>query len=140
MPYEVHKIDVWSGDITDRPGGLAEVLAALAEAGADLSFVNARRRPDVAGTGIVFLTGIEGAAQIRAARRLGLAKNTGLAVLRVAGKNKPGTLARVAQALAKSGINLRGVSAAGVGTKFTSFLAFDTTQDRDKAARALAKA
>ena len=51
MAYSVKKIEVWTGDISDRAGGLAAKLAALAEAKADLTFVVARRQPHQPGMG-----------------------------------------------------------------------------------------
>jgi len=41
------------------------------------------------------------------------------------------------QALAKAGINLRGLSGAGVIAKFVSYVAFDTAAEAGKAARIL---
>jgi hypothetical protein len=46
MPLKVTKIDVWSGEIQDQPGGLAGVLRQLAGASANLEMVVARRQPD----------------------------------------------------------------------------------------------
>ena len=43
MPLRVTKIDVWSGEIQDRPGGLTDVLRQLAGASANLEMVVARR-------------------------------------------------------------------------------------------------
>ena len=61
MPYEITKVDVWAATIEDRPGGLAEKLEVLAEAGADLEFVIARRASESPGTGVVFMAPISGA-------------------------------------------------------------------------------
>ena len=52
MPPKVTKIDVWSGEIQDQPGGLAGILRQLAGASANLEMVVARRQPDKPGTGI----------------------------------------------------------------------------------------
>jgi len=46
MDLLVERVDVWAATIQDRPGGLAEVLDALRQAGADLQSVIARRAPD----------------------------------------------------------------------------------------------
>ena len=43
MSLKVTKMDVWSGEIQDQPGGLSGVLRQLAEANADLEMVVARR-------------------------------------------------------------------------------------------------
>ena len=67
MAYTIKKVDVWSGEIEDRPGGLAEKLASLGDAGANLEFIISRRAPDKPGTGVVFLTAIKGSKQKAAA-------------------------------------------------------------------------
>src|ERR1041384_3281004 len=71
MAYSVNKVDVWVAEIDDRPGGLADKLDGLAQAGATLEFVVSRRAPDKPGKGVVFLTPIRGAKQTRAANDAG---------------------------------------------------------------------
>lgn len=44
----------------DETGALDRILGALAEAGADLECVIARRPPDHPGTGLVYLTPVQG--------------------------------------------------------------------------------
>ncbi len=46
MELMVEREDVWIASLEDKPGALAAKLAALADAGADLDFVIARRSPD----------------------------------------------------------------------------------------------
>jgi hypothetical protein len=128
---------VWAASIDDRPGGLAEKLVALAEAGAQLEFVIARRAPDKPGTGVVFLTPLKGAAQTRAAKKAGFGRTESLHSLRVEGPDKPGLGAKMTQALAGAGINLRGLSAAAIGKRCVVHLAFDSAADANKAARLL---
>ena len=137
MALNVSRADVWAASIDDRPGGLAEKLAALAEAGAQLEFVIARRAPDKPGTGVVFLTPLKGAAQIRAAKKAGFEKTESLHSLRVEGPDKPGLGAQMTQALAQAGINLRGLSAAAIGPRCVVHLALDSVADASKAARIL---
>ena len=71
MSLTVERVDVWATTIEDEPGGLADKLAPLAEAGSDLEFVVARRAPDKPGTGVVFVTPVRGDAQIAAAAEAG---------------------------------------------------------------------
>jgi hypothetical protein len=139
MPVTVTKADIWSCEISDQPGGLAAKLEALAEAGADLSFVIARRQPDKLGKGIVFLSGLKGAKQTKAAQAAGVTKSTTLAALRVEGTNKPGAAHEVVQAVAEAGVNLRGLAATTIGRKWAAKLAFDSAADADAAARAIKK-
>lgn len=137
MALNVEKVEVWSGELRDSVGGLAAVLGPLAEAGADLSFVVARRQPDKPGTGVAFIGGIKGAKQAKAAEAAGLTKTPNLAALLIDATNKPGLLHRTVQQVASAGINLRGVSASVTGTKCVIVLAFDSAADRDQAAKSL---
>ena len=139
MALEVSRVDVWVGSIADKPGGLSAKLEALADAGADLEFVIARRAPDKPGTGVVFVAPVKGAAQIKAAKSAGLKKAKTMAPLRVAGPDKPGLGAKLTGLLADAGINLRGMSAARMGKKFVLYLSFDSQAASAKAARVLRK-
>ena len=137
MAMRVTKEDVWAGDLSDIPGGLARVLEALGGARASLDCVIARRRPDRPGSGVVFLTPVNGAKVQQAAREAGLSPAADVATLRVEGADKPGLGGRVARAVADAGVNLRGLSAAVLGTKFVAYLGFDSQADADKAMQAI---
>jgi hypothetical protein len=137
MPYSVTKVEVWTGQIEDRAGGLCAKLEAIAEAGTDLQFVVARRQPHVPGTGIVFLGPIKGAKAQRAASAAGLNRATDLFALCVEAPNKPGDCACVTRRLADAGINLRGLTASVCGSKYVLTLGFDTEEAVAQAARVL---
>jgi hypothetical protein len=139
MALEVTHVKVWSASLEDKPGGLAGKLDALARAGANLEFVIARRAPDKPGTGVVFVTPIAGAAQIRAAKAAGFHASESLHSVRVAGPDAPGLGAKMTLALAAAGINLRGLSAAAFGRRMVCHLALDTGPDAKKAAAVLKK-
>src|SRR5262249_27949389 len=140
MPYTVSKIDVWTRAIDDTPGSLATVLEPLADAGVDLQFLIARRRTLVPRQGVVFLGGISGAKGAKAAAAAGLTKATDITGLRVEGANKPGDCHRVTRLLANAGINLRGVTATGIGRKYVLIVGFDTADDAATATRLLRSA
>src|SRR5207253_10127699 len=74
MPLNVSAQIVWAADIADQPGGLAEKLAALANGGANLEFVIARRRPEEPGKGVVFVSPVQGKKAEDAASAAGLSK------------------------------------------------------------------
>ena len=76
MTYTIKKVDVWAGEIADRPGGLGATVEALSNAGANLEFLVSRRAPDRPGTGVVFLTPVKGTKQKNAARSAGLTTPT----------------------------------------------------------------
>ena len=137
MALNVSRVDTWAASIEDTPGGLAAKLTALADAGANLEFVIARRESAKPGTGVVFVTPIKGAKQARAAKKAGFAKTKSLNAVRVEGPDKAGQGARIAQALAAAGINLRGLSAAAIGRKFVAHIAVDSAAAASKAMRTL---
>ena len=137
MKMDVTRVDVWAASMKDRPGALAKKLDALAQAGADLEFVIARRAPDKPGTGVLFVTPIKGAGQIKAAKKAGFAKTKSLHALRVSSSNKTGLGARLTAELGDAGINLRGLSGAAIGTRAVLHLAFDSGADAGTASRLL---
>lgn len=137
MALSISRVDVWAAGMADQPGGLAQKLAALAEAGAQLEFVIARRTADKPGTGVVFLTPLKGAAQLKAAKKAGFAKTKSLHSVRIEGPDKPGIGAQITQAVAAAGINLRGLSAAAIGKRFVAHLAVDSAADAAKAMQVL---
>ncbi len=139
MKLAVSKVNVWAASIKDRPGGLAGKLAALADAGANLEFVIARREASKPGSGVVFVTPVKGARQIRAAKKAGFKTTDSLHSVRVEGTDKPGLGAMMTDALAAAGVNLRGLSAAAIGRRYIVHLALDSADDAKKAMQVLRK-
>jgi len=133
------RVDTWAAALKDKPGALAAKFKALSAAGTNLEFVVARRSPEKRGTGVVFVTPIKGARQTGAARAAGFRKSTSLHTVRLEGVNKRGQGARLTQALAVKGLNLRGLSAAAIGNKFVCHIAVDNEADANKVARILGK-
>ena len=133
MELMVERVDVWAASIKDEPGGLATTLASLREEGADLDFILARRAPDEPGTGLVFLTPLRGDREIDAAATLGFNVMRSVQSIRVEGENKPGMAAELTGKLAEAGINLRGLSAAVIGSRSILFIGFDSAEDAAKA-------
>jgi hypothetical protein len=125
--------DVWAASVEDKPGALSNKLQALAEAGADLDFIIARRSPEKPGTGVVFVTPLRGDRELEAAAEEGFTASSHLHSVRVEGKNEPGIAGKVAQRIAQGGLNLRGFSGAVIGTQFVLHLAFDTAEEAEKA-------
>lgn len=139
MTLTVEKVDVWAGEILDHVGGLARKLQPLADGGIDLSFLIARRQPDKPGSGIVYLGGIEGAKQTKAALAAGFTKSADMGCLRIEAPNKLGAAAQLVGRVGDAGINLRGASASAVGRKCVLLLSFDSLADRDQALKVLKK-
>ena len=137
MKLEITRVDVWATSVEDRPGGLAQKLDALAKAGVNLEFLIARRAPEKPGEGVVFVTPIRGARQVRTAKEAGFQKAESLHSVRVAAPDTPGLKAKLTQQIANTGINLRGLSAAVIGKRAVFHFAFDTADDASKAIRCL---
>jgi hypothetical protein len=137
MELIVEPAEVWAASMKDEPGALANKLSGLAEAGADLDFIIARRSPEKPGTGVLFVTPVRGDREIRAATALGFSVTSHLHSVRVEGRNEPGIAAKLAQKLAEARINLRGVSAAVIGTRFVVHFGFDTLETAEKASALL---
>jgi len=137
MAFKVSRVDIWVGSIKDRPGGLAEKLCALADAGAQLEYVMARRAPEKPGTGVLFLAPLRGAKQLAAAKKARLRKSKSIFAVRIEGPDRPGLGACITGALADKGINLRGLSAGVIGRRFVVWLALDSSADAAEAVRAL---
>ena len=133
MAYTIKMVDVWACDISNRPGTLAQNLKALAEAGASLEFVIARRVTD--DTSRAFFAPIKGKKQQAAAAQAGLQKAEGMHTLRIEGPDKPGLGALLTYAIGDAGINLRGLSAAALGKRSVCYAAFSTPGDAQNAAK-----
>ena len=140
MDLLVERVDVWAATIEDRPGGLAQALATLREAGADLQFIIARRAPGEPGKGVVFVAPLQGDREIAAAAQVGFNVTHTLHSVRVMGHDRPGVAAELTQKLADGQINLRGFSASVIGTQFLAYAAVDSLDDANKAIEILEKA
>jgi hypothetical protein len=132
MDLIVERADVWAAPIPDRPGGLADALAALRDAGADLQFIIARRAPEAPGTGVVFVTPLQTDREIRAAAMIGFNVTQKLHSVRVLGRDRPGIAAEIAQRLADAGINLHGFAAAVIGAQFVAYVGLDSLADAER--------
>jgi hypothetical protein len=139
MDVLVERADVWAATIPDKPGGLAEALNGLRNAGADLQFIIARRAPEKPGTAVVFVTPLQGDTELRAAADLGFNVTHSLHSVRVMGKDRPGVAGELARKVADAGINMRGFSASVIGTQFVAYVAVDSLEDANKAIRVLEK-
>ena len=137
MPYTIKKVEVWAGDILNRPGMLARVFEALTNAGAQLEFMIARRLNEK--TSRVFLAPVKGVKQQRAASDVGLVRAAGMLSLRIEGPDRVGLGARITRAVADRGINLRGASAACIGRKAVFYLAVDSEPNLKEAMRVVRK-
>ena len=133
MDLFVERVDVWAATIDDKPGGLADVLTVLRDAGANLQSIISRRAPDQPGKGVLFVTPLQGDREISAAAQLGFNVTHTLHSVRVLGRDRPGIAAELTQKLADAGVNLRGFSASVIGTQFAAYIAVDSLLDAGRA-------
>jgi len=129
MDLLIEHVDVWAATIQDQAGGLAQLLGALRDAGANLQSIIARRAPEEPGKGVVFVTPLQGDQEIAAAAQVGFKVAQTLHSVRVMGRDRPGIAAELTQKLAEAGINLRGFSASVIGSQFVAYVAVDSMQE-----------
>ena len=139
MNLDMTRVDVWAAEIDDKPGALARLLRAIADFGADLDCVIARRQPERTGKGVVFVSPLTSRPAIENADQVGLRRVGEMATLRVEGPNEQGIGAKLAKVIGDTGVNLHGLSAMTLGHKFVCYVGFDTAADLEKAEGALKK-
>ncbi len=138
MSFKWDRVHVWSGDVKDQAGGVAEKLAHLAQAGANLEYVFTKRLPNKPGEGVLYVAPVTGPAQVRAAKAAGLHEVEHPVVRRIEGDNEAGLAHHLTQQWAIAGISLQGLTMAVLANKFVGYASFDTVQDANRAAQILA--
>jgi len=138
MAFEINRVDVWVGEIEDRPGGLHEKLGAVMCAGADLDFMIARPLADDPARGVLYITPLRGSEQMRAAEEAGL-KKAHVQILRIEGPNRPGLGAGITCTLAEAGVNIRGLSGSVLCERCLFYIRFDSQDDLTRAAQILTR-
>jgi hypothetical protein len=138
MGFRMHKVQVWSAEIEERPGAAAAKLEILARAGADLEFVFTRPIENAPHKTALFLAPIQGTDQLQAAHMAGLEPAREMAMLCLEGDNRPGIGYELMYRLAVAGINLPGMSISAVGNRFAAYLAFHNPDDVTLAIRLFA--
>ena len=138
MAFEINMVDVWTGELEDRPGALADKLEALQRAGANLEFAILRPSSDIlSSTGLLFVAPVVGREQTRAAEEVGLAKNASLHALRIAGRDQPGLVAGIARTLANARINITALWAAAIEGGSALYVRVESNADAKRAAQIL---
>ncbi len=138
MAFEIGRVDIWVGELSDRPRALMKKLEILTQAGANLEFVIAR--PDKRGKAVVFMAPLTGVAQLEAAREAGLSKADRMHTLRVVGPNRVGLGEEITRALADESLDLRGLTAAVIGGRSATYIRFANANDTQRARQALKRA
>jgi hypothetical protein len=138
MTLEVHRVQVWCGEIPDRPGAAAAKLETLQQSGADLALIFSRPNPHKPETAILCLAPITGPEQIQAARSVDLGPALDVFMLVVQGRHRTEIGFEIMSRLAIAGINLRGFSLSSALPHFSAYLAFDDHDDLTHAVQVLA--
>ena len=137
MALKVTKTKVWVAEIEDQPGGLATCLETLANAGASIECLIARRQTSRSRTGAAFITPLQGRKVLAAAASLGFHAAQQISTLKIEGDDLPGVGAKIARAVGGADVSMRGTTASVIGRKFVCYLGFDSGADADRAARAI---
>ena len=138
MSFKWDRVQVWSCEVSDRPGAVAEKLAFLAQADANLEYIFTKRLPNKPGAGVLYVAPVTGPSQVRAAKTAGLHETDNPVVRRMEGDNEAGLAHHLTQQWALAGISLQGLTMAVLNGKFVGYAAFDTVNDANRAAQILA--
>jgi len=137
MTLKTTRMNVWAASIEDAPGGLARVMRAVAETGADLDCVLARRDTTVKGRGVAFLATLEGADALANAGDIGLHQTANIATLKIEGEDRQGIGAELTRVMSEAGVNLHGLTAMVVGHRFVCYASFDSIAELERAEKAV---
>ncbi|MGA2030749.1 MAG: hypothetical protein ABSG68_00700 [Thermoguttaceae bacterium] len=130
MAVTVKKVVLWRVEVENKPGVLSGVLGPLAEAGVDLQVVMGYRYGDK-GRAAIELLPVSGRKALAAARKVGLTASA-IPTLLVAGDNRPGMGAALAEAIAEAGINLGFLVAQVVAGQFSAVIGLENEEDARK--------
>ncbi|MBN2445628.1 MAG: hypothetical protein JXO22_02810 [Phycisphaerae bacterium] len=131
MKYRITKEHVWAGLIDDRPGALGEKLRDLSMGGLDLELIITRR--ELSGRATMFVSPLRTVEELEVAAKAGLARAGNVRTIRIEGPNGVGLGAKIAMAIADAGISMHGFSAAALGDRQVTNIAFDSDDDGDRA-------
>ena len=138
MALTVRKIELWRGEVDNKPGTLSGVLGPLADAGADLQVVIAYHISGTEKSGIELFP-VKGRGSNGKAKAAGLAPSP-QTVLHVEGDNRAGLGNELAKALAEAGVNISFLVAQTIAKKFSAVFGFGSADDAKKATAAIKKA
>ncbi|MGL4423133.1 MAG: amino acid-binding ACT [Gemmataceae bacterium] len=139
MAFRMSRVHVFHTQVEDKPGGIAEILKQLAQAGAHLEYVYSQRSITKPGYGELYVAPLLGTNAVAAAKTAGLHEVDDPVVMRVEGDDKAGLSGRLTMAWEMAGLNLHGLVLSVLAGKFVGYVTFDSTQDANKAATILAE-
>lgn len=139
MAVTVKKIALWRKEVEDKPGILANALAPLAHARADIHVVMAYRFPAEETKAAIEIYPVTGRKSAAAAKEAGFSASA-IPALLVEGDNRPGLGYATAQAVADAGISMDFLVAQVVGRKFSAVFGFKSDADATRCAAIIRKA
>jgi hypothetical protein len=139
MALTVKKITLWRGEVENKPGTLARVLAPLAGAGADLQVVMGYHYHGAGNKSAIEVCPVSGRKATAAAKGAGLAASS-IPTLLVEGDNQAGLGAAIAEAIAGAGINMGFLVAQVVGNRFSAVIGFEDEAASRQASTLIKKA
>ena len=139
MSFKMQRVHVYHTEVKDEPGGIAEKLKPLAEAGVHLEYVYSQRSVSRPGYGDLYIAPLTTDAQIQAAKQIGLREVQEPIVMKIEGDDKAGLAGKLTVAWEKAGINLHGMVMSVHDGKFVGYVTFDTVEDGNRAATILAE-
>lgn len=137
MSFEIGRVDVWAGEVQNHPGELAKLLTALRAAGVDLESAILRPAAPLSGVGVLFVAPLIGQRQQTAAGKVGLRRTSSIHAVRIAGPDRPGLLAEIAELLAGEGINVSGLSSTAIEQRSVHYFRFEAARHADRAVEVL---
>lgn len=138
MAVNVKSVTLWKRDIENQPGTLADTLAPLASAGANLQVVMAYRYPGDESRATLEIYPVSGKKAAAAAQQAGLSAS-GIPTLVVEGDDRPALGHAIARAIADAGINIAFLVAQVIGRKYSAVLGFESETDAKRAAGLIKK-
>jgi hypothetical protein len=136
--YKMYRVHVFQSNVDDRPGGTADKLKLLADAGVHLEYVHSERGDLTPAHGLLVVAPRQVKSEMDICKNHGFRELPEPIVMRFEGDDKTGLGQRVTMEWEKAGINLHGLMMAAVNGKFVGYAHFDHTSDANKAAELLA--
>lgn len=139
MAVTVKKATLWRNEVANRPGTLANTLAPLASAGADLQVVMGYSMPGDETKSVIEVYPVTGRKAMSGAQNAGLGASK-IPSLLVEGDNKPGLGHSIAKAIGDARINIAFLVAQVVGRRYSAVIGFDSEDDARNATTLIKKA
>ena len=137
--FKMYRVHVYHSMVEDKPGGTANKLKALAEAGVHVEYVHSERADGKPGQGELYVAPRQVKAEMDLTKKTGFHEVQEPIVMRFEGDDKTGLGGRVTMEWEKAGINLHGLMMAVTNGKYIGYAQFDHADDANKAAHLLAQ-